>query len=269
MTFCDTHIHLLAPEWQRPVEERIADARQSRISWLLQPGVRAADWDSLIALGRKHPGVFAAPGLHPMSAAEWSDSVAVRLRGLCGLPQVLAIGEIGLDALLDVDPQLQEEAFRGQVEIAVDVGLPVLIHCRKKIDELLRILQQAEISKVGGILHGFSGSVETAQRAIDHGLMIGIGPVLLRQNVRKLPEVINAIPAEMLVLETDAPDMAAGSEVLVDVAGRLAELRGWSLKQTAEITTANARRLLKFDQELSLTLLPEGEGGQRPDEGEP
>lgn len=246
MTFCDTHIHLLAPEWQHPVEERIADARQSRISWLLQPGVRATDWDKLIALAQKYPGVFAAPGLHPLSAAEWSDSVAARLRDLCEVSQVVAIGEIGLDALLDVDPQLQEKAFRGQVEMAIEAGLPVLIHCRKKIGELLRILQQAGIYKVGGILHGFSGSVEMAQRAIDLGLMIGIGPVLLRQNVRKLPEVISAIPAEMLVLETDAPDMAAGPEILIDVARKVAGLRNWTLEETASRTTANARRLLNL-----------------------
>jgi len=246
MVFCDTHIHLLAPEWQEPAQRRIELAAASGIELLLQPGVRSADWDQLIALAKRHPRVYAAPGLHPLCAAEWDIATATRLRELCSLSEVVALGEIGLDALLDVDPQLQEQAFKGQVEIAVATGLPVLIHCRKKIAAVLAILRQAGVGKVGGILHGFSGSLETAGEALDLGLLIGVGPVLLRENARKLPELVKALPAEALVLETDAPDMAAGSEVLFDVARKVSELRDWTLAETARITTANARRLLKL-----------------------
>ncbi len=246
MIFSDTHIHLLAPEWRDPVPRRIERATQVGIELLLQPGVRSADWDNLIELARLHRSVYAAPGLHPMCAAEWSASVAEQLRELCCLPQVVAVGEIGLDAVLEVDLQLQENAFRGQVEVAISAGLPVLIHCRKKISEVLGILRQAGVGAVGGILHGFSGSVETARQAIEIGLLIGVGPVLLRENARKLPAVVEQLPTDMLVLETDAPDMATGSEVLIDVARKLAELRGWTMEETAKITTANARRLLKL-----------------------
>ncbi len=246
MIFSDTHIHLLAPEWQEPVRGRVEKAAQAGIELLLQPGVRSADWDSLIELACEHQSVYAAPGLHPQCAAEWSDSVAVRLRKLCCLPEVVAVGEIGLDAVLEVDQQLQERAFRGQVEVAISAGLPVLIHCRKKIAEVLEILSQAGAGEVGGILHGFSGSIETARQAIEIGLLIGVGPVLLRENARKLPAVVEQIPADMLVLETDAPDMATGPEVVIDVARKLAELRGWTMEETAKTTTANARRLLKL-----------------------
>ena len=246
MIFSDTHIHLLAPEWQKPVQWRIESAAQAGVELLLQPGVRSADWDSFIELARRHRTVYAAPGLHPLCAAEWSDSAAVRLHELCCLPEVVAIGEIGLDAVLEVDLQLQENAFRGQVEVAISAGLPVLIHCRKKVGEVLEILQKVGIDRVGGILHGFSGSMEIASRAIGLGLLIGVGPVLLRGNARKLPEVVKAIPAEMLVLETDAPDMATGPEVLIEVARKVAELRGLTLNEVAEITTLNARRLLKL-----------------------
>lgn len=247
MVFCDTHVHLMAPEWQKPALLQIEKAAAAGIELLLQPGVRSADWDSLIALALRYRTVYAAPGLHPLATSEWNASVALRLRELCNHPQVVAIGEIGLDALLEVDLPLQERAFCGQVEIAIAAGLPVLIHCRKKTAEVLEILRGADVSKVGGILHGFSGSVETAHQAIELGLLIGVGPVLLRENARRLPEVVRAIPAEALVLETDAPDMAAGPEILLDVARKVAELRGWTLAETARITAANTYRLLKIE----------------------
>ena len=246
MLFCDTHIHLLAPEWSEPVQQRIEKAADFGIELLLQPGVRSGDWDALVTLAQCHRAVYAAPGLHPMCAAEWNHSSSARLRELCCLPDVIGVGEIGLDAMVDVDPQLQEQAFRGQLDVAIEADLPVLIHCRKKVGEVLDLLQQVGIDRVGGILHGFSGSMEIVSRAIGLGLLIGVGPILLRGNARKLPEVVNAIPAEMLVLETDAPDMATGPEVLIEVARKVAELRGLTLNEVAEITTLNARRLLKL-----------------------
>ncbi len=246
MTFCDTHIHLFAPEWNGSLSARIAAAQQARIDIMLQPGVRVTDWDELIDLAGRTAGVYAAPGLHPMGAAGWDGTTAGRLRKLCRLPQVVAIGEIGLDALLDVDLVVQTRAFCAQLEIALAAELPVLIHCRKKSAEVLQILKESGIRKVGGIWHGFSGSLETAQQIVDLGMMLGVGPVLLRENARKLPAVVQALPPETLVLETDAPDMAAGPKVLIRVAERLAELRGWTLEETARITTENARRLLNI-----------------------
>jgi TatD DNase family protein len=246
MRFCDSHIHLLAPEWQQPPAERIARATARGIELLLQPGVREAGWAELIDLAVRHPGVYAAPGLHPMCASDWDDAVAARLSKFCALPQVVAVGEIGLDGLLDVDPLLQERVFRRQLEIALNAGLPVLIHCRRQTPAVLRILAEVDIRRVGGIWHGFSGSLETAQQIVDLGMLIGVGPVLLRDNARKLPLALKTLAPETLVLETDAPDMAPGPETLIAVAGKLAELRGWTLAETARITTANACSLLKI-----------------------
>lgn len=246
MMFCDTHIHLLAPEWSEPAALRINSATDVGIGLLLQPGVRASGWEELIDLARHYPSVYAAPGLHPMCAADWSDRLAAQLRELCLRPEVVAIGEIGLDGMLEVGQHLQKKAFREQLEIAISARLPVLIHSRKSIAAVLKVLKQFDVRQIGGILHGFSGSLETARQAMDLGLLIGVGPVLLRENARKLPEVIKAAPADMLVLETDAPDMAKGPEVLLRVAAKVAALRGWTLEETAHITTANAIRLLKI-----------------------
>jgi TatD DNase family protein len=244
MFLADTHIHLHAPQWQTPAAERIARSQALGVDMLVQPGVRAADWPQLIRLADEHPMVFAAPGLHPGYAHEWTSTVAAQLRALCRHPKVVAVGEIGLDGLLEVDIGLQQEVLRAQLDIARCAGLPVLLHCRKKMDLLFSLLEQNNFTPQGGILHGFSGSIEIARRALDLGLLIGIGPVLLRSNARKLPAAVRQLPATSLVLETDAPDMAKDPQTLLNVAARLASVRGWTLTETAGITTQNAAGLL-------------------------
>lgn len=246
MVLCDTHTHLLAPEWLDPVADRIGLARRLGIGLLLQPGVRESDWPELLGLAEEYDEVYAAPGLHPMCAAGWSIASAAELRVLCSHTKVIAIGEVGLDALLDVDMARQREAFVDQVNIACEAKLPLLIHCRKRTNEVLEILQKFAARLNGGIWHGFSGSCETAQRIIKLGFTLGIGPVLLRDNVRRLPAALETVPDEMLVLETDAPDMATGPEALLAVAQRLAAIRGWTEEECARQTTANAKRILQL-----------------------
>lgn len=244
MFLVDTHIHLHAPQWQTPAAGRIARCQALGVDLLVQPGVRVSDWLQLLKLADEYPTVYAAPGLHPANAHEWSSTVATQLRALCRHPKVVAVGEIGLDGLLAVDLGLQQEVLGAQLEIARAARLPVLLHCRKKMDLLFNILEQKDLIPHGGILHGFSGSSEMARRAVDLGLLIGIGPVLLRPNARKLPAAVQQLPAASLVLETDAPDMATDPRALVKVATRLASLRGWTLSETAGITTRNAVGLL-------------------------
>lgn len=244
MRLYDTHIHLCAAAWKLPLPLRIQQLEEVGVDQLLVPGVSADGWDELASLGRRFPGVVCAPGLHPLSAADWNCELELRLRRLCRHSAVVAIGEIGLDGSAGADETLQMKAFRAQLQVAADCGLPVLIHCRHRTGALIQELRQAGTRLVGGIWHGFSGSLETAEQLIDLGMLIGVGPVLLRRNARKLPEVVRRVPPEALVLETDAPDMTPEPAALVRVAERLAELRSWSLEETARITTANARRLL-------------------------
>jgi len=246
MVLCDTHTHLLAAEWPDPLADRIGLARQLGIGLLLQPGVRVSDWPKLLALAEEYDEVYAAPGLHPMCAADWSNASAAELRVHCSHTKVIAIGEAGLDAQLDVDMTRQRQAFVAQVTIACEAKLPLLIHCRKCTNEVLKILQEFSDSLNGGIWHGFSGSSETAQQIIKLGFALGIGPVLLRDNVRRLPAALEVVPAEVLVLETDAPDMATGPEALLTVARRLAAIRGWTEEECARQTTANAKRVLQL-----------------------
>lgn len=249
MFFADTHIHLLASQWQTPLAEWMAHNQTQGVSMWVQPGVRRADWPLLLKLADEQAGVYAAPGLHPAYAHEWTAAAAAQLLRLCQHPKVVAVGEIGLDGRIDLDLRVQEKVLREQLDLARQAGLPVLLHCQKKMDALLRLLTLPDLIPHGGILHGFSGSLEMARRAVDLGLLIGVGPVLLRSTARKLPGVIPHLPATSLVLETDAPDMTRDSCALLHVAARLAALRGWTLAETARITTQNARRLLHKEKE--------------------
>lgn len=242
----DSHIHLDAAELAGAGIDLLPQARQEGIGRFIIPGVRVSGWPGMLVLAEQRQ-VFAAPGLHPAYAEQWSATAAQQLRALCRQPKVVAIGEIGLDAAAGPPLAQQELVLRAQLQIALEAGLPVLLHGRKATGQLLEILRELQIGRqVGGVWHGFSGSLPVAEQLVALGFKIGVGPILLRASARKLPQAVVALPATALLLETDLPDMAATPAVLVAVAQRVAELRGWSLAETAAITSENARQLFKF-----------------------
>jgi len=244
MRFCDTHIHLVATGAEEMSDIWVKSAAAAGIDCLIQPGVRIGDWDALVCLTERHASVYAAPGIHPMCADQWGDEAALRLKELTRHQKVVAIGEIGLDAVAGPAQEVQERVLRAQLQIALDHDLPVLLHCRQKNGALLAILRELDIGRrIGGVWHAFSGSSAFARELVDLGLSIGVGPILLRNNARKLLAAVTGLPAGALVLETDCPDMAAGPADLLKVAAKVALLRNISAEETAQITTGNARRL--------------------------
>jgi TatD DNase family protein len=244
LDWIDTHIHLLAPEWQDPPEELYRRARAAGIAKMLMPGVRVADWPRLLRLARQLAGVYLAPGLHPVYADQWNAEAETALIEMTSDPKVVAIGEIGLDAVAGPGPEVQEAVFRAQLKIACDAGLPVLLHSRKTTGRTLAILRELQPgARIGGVWHGFSGSVQTARELVALGFKVGVGPILLRESARRLPRAVGELKAADLVLETDAPDMIAAPSGLIEVASRLAALKGWTLAETARVTGANAAAL--------------------------
>ncbi len=241
----DTHIHLVAPEWEHTSSEHYTQAQSAGIGRLLLPGVRTGEWQQLLELARGLPEVYVAPGLHPVYAEQWDMAAAEQLTALTREPKVVAIGEIGLDGVAGPALKQQEVVFRTQLQIALDADLPVLLHSRKTTGRVLEILCELDIgSRIGGIWHGFSGSLQIATELVRLGFKIGVGPILLRGNARKLPDAVKELPFSALVLETDFPDMAEKPDVLLQVAERVAELRGVSLQDVARTTTDTARQLL-------------------------
>ncbi len=249
----DTHVHLDALPPERGVPEALREAGRAGVAHFVVPGVRSGGWGALLELARSFDGVFAAPGLHPQAADEWSEKICARLREIVTDDRVVAVGEIGLDAMVDLPAAVQERAFRGQLRVAAEAGLPVLIHCRKRIARVLQILREEGAGERGGIFHAYSGSVESAREAISLGFAIGFGATLTYPNARRAPQVLQEIEPHAIVLETDAPDLPPhphrGEENrpawLPLIAAKAAQLRGWSIEETARVTTENAKRIFK------------------------
>ena len=223
----------------------MAAARSGGVGGFVIPGVKPEGWADIVALARQHSDVYAAPGLHPAYADQWDAAAAEELVRLAGEERVVAIGEIGLDGAVGPAFEIQERVLREQLVIALQMNLPVLLHTRQATGRLLEILRELQVGpRVGGIWHGFSASPQIARQLFAEGFLLGVGPILLRANARKLPQTVTELPLTGLVLETDYPDMTADPAVLLKVAERIAVLREEPLEQVLTATTANARRLL-------------------------
>lgn len=248
----DSHAHLDCLGSAEDLPARLRPAREAGVAGWLVPGVAPCDWPQLLAAVRAVPSAFAAPGVHPQAAMAWNDRCRRDLERLLAEAPVAAVGEIGLDALLPVAAATQEAALTAQLQLAVAAGRPIVLHCRRASDRLLRLLDRAGASRVGGIWHAFSGSNETARAAIRRNFALGFGGPLTWPGARRGPEVLRQLPAEWIVLESDLPDLAPAPhrgqenrpEWLPLVGAAVAALRGWSLAETARITAGNARRVL-------------------------
>lgn len=253
MTFyMDTHIHLdslSAPALM------LEEARKAGVAGWVVPGTTPDRWPGLMAAVAACQGAYAAPGIHPMAAETWRPDVhPAQLRQWASDSRLVAIGEVGLDRLVAAPWARQEEVFIAMIRLARELDRPLLLHARRGTGRMLELLRREGAAQVGGIFHAFSGSPETARELIDLGFALGIGGVVTFAQSRRLPEVVRQAPAEWLVLETDAPDLPPephrGREnspaYLPLIATRVADLRGWSLAETARITTANACRILRL-----------------------
>lgn len=246
----DTHLHL---DFLAEPTQALAAARAAGVGAWLVPGVAPDRWSQLLAVVAATAGAWAAPGIHPQCAGEWRPELAVTLRDLAGRPQVVAIGEVGLDSHSAAEPACQEEVFRQMIRVARETGRPLLLHMRGATARTLKILREERAVEVGGIAHAFSGSLETARQLIALGFAIGVGGVVTFPEARRLVETVRRLPEEWLVLETDAPDLSPHPhrgrdnrpEWLTLIAARVGELRGWTAAETARITSANACRVLR------------------------
>jgi TatD DNase family protein len=247
----DTHIHL---DCLAELPAALAAARSRGIDAWLVPGIAPRHWARLMTTVAGAPGAWAAPGIHPQAAGDWRPELAGELQQLAADRRTAAIGEVGLDGQVGPDMASQELVFRQMIGIARDSGRPLLLHMRRATGRMLELLRSERAFEVGGIAHAYSGSLDTARQLIAMGFALGIGGVVTFPAAARLAEVVRKVPAEWLVLETDAPDLAPHPhrgaanrpEWLALIAARVAQLRGWTAAETARITTDNARRVLRL-----------------------
>lgn len=251
--FIDTHCHLDYLPFAPRLPEILASAAHCGVHRFIVPGVEPRSWERISFLARDDERIFAAPGVHPMHADRWNAAADEFLQRL--VPDIVAVGEIGLD-YLDGMPsrELQQAVFRAQLKIALRADLPVIIHCRKAFNDLLSILAEESVGPLYGVMHAFSGSVEIARECITRGLKIGIaGPVTWGNAVRPV-KIVNEIPLEYLLLETDSPDLTPEPHrgvvnepaFLIDIARKLAEIKGVAVAEVAAVTSGTAASLFRL-----------------------
>jgi TatD DNase family protein len=197
---------------------------------------------------------FGAVGLHPWYAQQWNDARARELETLLARPEVIGVGEVGLDPGPEVDMGVQEQVLRAQIRIALKMDTPLILHVSRGYADILRILQEENAERVGGVVHGFSAGANIGIAFIRQGFYLGIGPLLLRKNARKLPEALRHLPVERLVLETDAQGEAEGyasseqrTGILASIVRELAELYATTEEQMRCQLWRNSCKVLRLD----------------------
>ena len=249
----ETHAHLNDPAFDEDRDSLITGLPQKGIEAVMNVGCCLESSHDCIALAEKYPFVYASVGSHPDSADEVNEAVIEKYRQMANHPKVKAIGEIGLDYYYETIPrEIQQKAFRMQMELAKELDMPVIVHERNAHDDGMRIVK--EFPGVTGVFHCYSGSAEMARQLVNMGWYIGFTGVLTFKNARKAVETAESIPLERIVLETDCPFMAPepfrgkrnDPGYLYRMAERLAEIRGITVEEVHEITTANAKKLYRI-----------------------
>jgi TatD DNase family protein len=258
----DTHAHLDDHRLRADLSGVLERARADQVLQIIAIGTTAASSDAVVALACEHRGVFAAVGIHPNDAAEAAGDDWDRIVALVGRPEVVAIGETGLDRYWKRTPfAQQQEWFARHLALAHENDLPIVIHCRdaqRDIIEQLSGLKRA----VQGVMHSFTGTWEDASACLEMGLHLSFAGMVTftNKNLDALRDVAARVPLERLLVETDSPYLTPhpfrGSQNepcrVVVTAARLAEVRGLPLAELAVATTTNAQNVFRLPSAATL-----------------
>ena len=266
----DTHCHLDLPQFDADRAAVIERAEQVGVRTIVVPAIDLDSCRRVLALADRYAHIYAAVGVHPNDCAGFDAAARKALRAAAQHPKVVAVGEIGLDYYWKkVAPDRQRAALHAQLELAVELGLPVILHSREGADRPAACHADllCEIAQMGphirkargagaiiGVWHAFAGNLTEAQQALRLGLALGLGGAITFQNARRLHALAPQLPLERLMLETDAPYLAPhpyrgrrNEPAYVPlIADRLARLLGTTADATASATTATARACFGF-----------------------
>lgn len=254
MFLVDTHCHLDLPVFDHDRAAVLERARAVGVQGFVLIGFSPAFWERALALAEATPGMVVALGVHPNEADQLDNHTEQRLRALARHPLVRAIGEIGLDYYWKtVDSQIQQRAFRRQLDLARELELPVILHQREAEHELLTLLEVSDPPH-SGVMHCFTGGPELAHAFVALGFHLGIGGIVTFRNAHPLRQAVRDIPSERLLLETDSPYLAPVPHrgqrnepaFLRYVLSTVAEERGESEEDVAAQTVQNAQYLFRL-----------------------
>ncbi|MEK3784764.1 TatD family hydrolase [Paenibacillus sp. FSL K6-1230] len=248
MQLFDTHTHLDASQFKEDQEQVIARAVEAGVTRMVNVGFNRETIPTTMELVEKYDFIYAAIGWHPVDAIDMKEGDLEWIAELCKHDKVVAIGEIGLDYYWDTSPKdIQHQVLRRQIGLARELSMPIVIHNRDAHEDIVKILREEKAGDVGGIMHSFSGSWETAKLCLDMGFHLSFGGPITFKNARQPKEVLEKVPLDRLLIETDAPYLTPHpfrgkrneSAYVKYVAEAAADIKGISLEEMAEITTKN------------------------------
>jgi len=264
LSFVDSHCHLNFDSFDRDRSQVVQRARENGIIKILTPGIDIETSKTALKYSLEFPEVYVAVGVHPNSGQCWTLSSLSELKQMVGEQKVVAIGEIGLDYYRAHTPrELQRSILQQQLELASDLGLPVIIHNRDAFEEIYDFLQNwhykliksgSKLANHPGVMHSYSGTLDMAKALVALNFKIGItGPVTYR-NSQILQSVVSSIPLESLLIETDSPYLTPHphrgkrnepANVRI-VAEKIAEIKDYPIEKVADITTEEADKLFDW-----------------------
>lgn len=257
----DIGVNLTSSQFARDRDEVVARAFAAGVSGLLITGTNQAESEAAVELAQRYDSCWATAGVHPHDASSWTPEVAEAVRRLAARPEVVAIGECGLDFNRNYStPQAQEQAFSAQLALAAELNMPVFLHCRDAHQRFIALLAPWLDKLPGAVVHCFTGTRDELEACLAHGLYIGItGWVCDERRGVELRELLPLIPADRLLIETDAPWLLPRDLTpkpasrrnepahLPHIAGRIAQWRAEDAEALARRTDDNARRLFGID----------------------
>jgi len=255
----DSHAHIHFEDFEEGPETILQRAAEAGVGCLINVGTDLESSKQSLTLAKEFPQVFAVVGYHPHEAKLMGAKELDAIRQLAGHEQVVAIGEIGLDYHYDHSPRdVQQEVFRKQIQLAKELKLPIVIHCRDAFDDCLKILTEEQAWKGGGVFHCYTGDLTMAKRIVKKGFYISFSGIVTFKQAQDLQAVARDIPRDRFLIETDAPYLAPTPNrgkrnepaYVRQVAEKVAELKGVSLADVERISARNAKDLFGLPIDL-------------------
>ncbi len=252
----DSHAHLDAERFDEDRDAVIERAQEAGVELIMNPGADFESSKRAVELSKKHDIIYAAVGIHPHDVKDMNEEMLEAIKVMAEEKKVMAIGEIGLDYYYDYSPRdIQKKWFVEQIRLAKSMGLPIIVHDRDANQDVMDILKSESAFETGVLMHCYSGSAELASQYVKLGAMLSIaGPVTFK-NARKTVEVVQTVPLERLLIETDSPYLTPvpyrgkrnESSYVKHVAEKIAEIKGLDYEVVAEQTLINAKRYFSIE----------------------
>ena len=252
----DTHAHYDDEAFDSDRDFLLSELPSQGIEAVVNIGANIQTTKNTLELIEKYPFFYGAAGVHPSETGELTDDLLNWLKEIAKHPKIVAIGEIGLDYHWDgPDREIQKHWFLCQLNLARELGLPVVIHSREAAKDTLDIMKDQKSSEIGGVIHCFSYGTDLAREYLNMGFYLGIGGVLTFKNAKKLKEVVAYMPIDRIVLETDCPYLSPepfrgtrnSSLNLLYVVKAVSQIKGISEEEVIAVTCQNAKNLYRLN----------------------